>query len=117
MLTVRLAAEDPGSGALIAFADIAPDDTRDLTGAARRVLHIRPGADRLAGALAISKLLREPRVVADLRGIPPKQAAQFLEGACLRAWHTGHLRTRPDDTAPRLHTLTAWSDAPGLDKP
>jgi leucyl aminopeptidase len=116
MLTVAIAGEDPGRVPLIEFADIGADTSRDLSGGARRVVQLRPGADREAGALAVTKTLRETGIVADLRGIPPKEAAAFLEGACLRAWHFNRLRTQMDDATPRLCSLTAWSDQSGLEK-
>jgi leucyl aminopeptidase len=95
-----------------------PDTMCDLLGGPRRVLLVSMGADRLAaqraGAVAVSALLRERTVTADLRGISAERGAAFLEGACLRAWRTDAFRTRAPDDAPRLDTLHILSDDPAL---
>ena len=115
----------PGSipDAFLAQADAdgflgEPGAVRDLLGGPRRVVLVGIGADRLAaeraGAVAVSILLRERTVTADLRGMSAERGAAFLEGACLRAWRTDAFRTRAPDDAPRLDTLHILSDDPTL---
>jgi leucyl aminopeptidase len=95
-----------------------PDTVCDLIGGPRRVLLVGVGADRLAaeraGAVAVSVLLRERIVTADLRGLPAERASAFVEGACLRAWRTDAFRSRAPGDAPRLDTLHILSDDPAL---
>jgi leucyl aminopeptidase len=134
MLKVFCVSRDPGGTLLLPVRAIPASFTAqaaasgfsaeaetvcDSTGGDRRVVLVGAGAGRLAmeaaGAAAVSQVLRDTSVVADLRGFSAKQAAAFLEGACLRAWRFDALRSRPDDDAPRLVSLHALSDDPALD--
>jgi leucyl aminopeptidase len=96
----------------------APNTVCDILGGARRVLLAGVGTDRLAmieaGATAAAHSLRQPAVVADVRGLTAKHAASFLEGMCLRAWRTDHLRTRALENAPRLAIVQALAADPAL---
>jgi leucyl aminopeptidase len=134
MLSVSLSGDDPGGAFLLpvravpeAFAwqadacgfTAAPATVCDIVGGVRRVVLAGAGPGRLAmeaaGAAAVSHVLREAAIVADLRGFSAKQAAAFIEGACSRAWRFDALRTRALDDAPRLTALHVVTDDPALD--
>ncbi len=72
------------------------------------------GADpEAAGAWGVQALLRRPHVAVDARGLPAATAARVAAGAILRAWRFDRLRTRPDETSPRLTAIDLVSDDAG----
>jgi leucyl aminopeptidase len=90
-----------------------PEAVCDVLSAPGRVVLVGLGGDAVAaGAAAMSRLLRAEQVTIDASLLPARQAAGLAAGACLRAWHFSRLRTRPDETTPRLARLTVVSEDP-----
>ncbi len=74
-------------------------------------------AAREAGARAAHHLGDAAQLAIDARGFAPGIAAALAEGACLRAWHGGQLRGRPDPDAPVLAALDLLVDHPAAAAP
>jgi leucyl aminopeptidase len=96
-----------------------PETVCEIFGASGRVVLVGLGdggvrAAEAAGACAVARLLRVPRVAIDVRGVTPDCAAALAAGACLRAWRFDRLRTRADDDAPLLVALDLVSGDPAV---
>ncbi|HUZ63490.1 MAG TPA: leucyl aminopeptidase family protein [Acetobacteraceae bacterium] len=61
-----------------------------------------PEAAETAGALSAARMLAEPRLALDARGLDPVAAAAFVLGAAQRSWRYAALQTRADPDAQRL---------------
>jgi leucyl aminopeptidase len=69
-------------------------------------------AAREAGARAAHRFADTERIALDARGFDAALAAAMAEGACLRAWHGGQIRSLPEEDAPALAGLDLLVDDP-----
>jgi leucyl aminopeptidase len=69
-----------------------------------------PADLRAAGALACARWLERPRLVLDVRGLPPASAAALAAAACGRAWRTERWRSAAATDGPVLRSIEVAAD-------